>query len=251
MTAVTRTRVIDFEGAHNFRDLGGYPSALGGEVRWGMVFRAGRLDQMTADDLVTFESLGIRSVFDLRRDDEREHYPDPMPNVPHCLLSHVFQDGMPDTAAFLEHDHAVRFLADMYLGLLEHAGPEIGALLGEMVADGGLPAVFHCTAGKDRTGIVAALLLTWLGVDRQLVLDDFELTDQATGHVMHEEMFKRMLDRGMAPEAAAGMLSSSRESMAAALDELDSRYGGIERYLLDVAGVDNATLASLRRLLLR
>jgi protein-tyrosine phosphatase len=215
-----------------------------------MVYRAGRLDQMTAGDLVTFESLGIRSVFDLRRDDEREQHPDPMPNVPHCLLSLVFQDGMPDTASFLEHDHAVRFLADMYLGLLEHAGPEIGALLREMAADDGLPAVFHCTAGKDRTGIVAALLLTWLGVDRELVLDDFELTDQATGHVLHEQMFKRMLDRGMAPEAAAGMLSSSRESMAAALDELGSRYGGIERYLLDVAGVDAGSLATLRRLLL-
>ena len=249
MTAATGTRVIEFED-HNFRDLGGYPSTLGGEVRWGMLYRAGRIDQLTTDDLVAFDALGIRSVFDLRRDDERALHPDPVPSVQHCLLSLVFQHGMPDTGAFLDHEHSVRFLRDMYLGLLEHAGHEIGALIREMAADTGLPAVFHCTAGKDRTGVVAALLLLWLGVDRELVLDDFELTDQSTSHVLHEEMFKRMLDRGMGPEAAAGMLSSSRESMAAALDQLDARYGGIERYLRDVAGLDSATLDSLRQRLL-
>jgi protein-tyrosine phosphatase len=251
MSALTGIRHIDFEGAHNFRDLGGYPSALGGEVRWGAVFRAGRIDQLTARDMAVYDELGIRSVFDLRRDDERERCPDPVPNVQICLLSRVFeQRPLPDSGTLVDHEQAVQFLRDMYSGLLAHAAHEIGVLFQSMAEDGALPALFHCTAGKDRTGIVAALLLTWLGVDRQLVLDDFELTEQYAGHELHEQMFQRMLERGMAPEAAAGMLHATRASMEAALDELDRRYGGIERYLCEVAGVDLETLDTLRRRLL-
>jgi len=251
MSALTGLRHIEFEGAHNFRDLGGYPSALGGEVRWGMVYRAGRIDELTARDMAVYDELGIRTVFDLRRDDERQRCPDPVPNVQVCLLSRVFeQRPLPDGDTLVDHEQAVQFLRDMYSGLLAHAAAEIGELFRGMGADDALPTLFHCTAGKDRTGVVAALLLTWLGVDRELVLDDFELTEQYAGHQMHEQMFQRMLERGMSPEAAAGMLHATRASMQSALDELDSRYGGIERYLRDDAGVDADTLRTLRQGLL-
>jgi len=247
MSALTGTRRIEFEGAHNFRDLGGYASDLGGEVLCGLVYRAGRIDQLTEQDRTRFDALGIRTIFDLRNDSERERFPDPVPNVQVCLMSRVFDEGsMPDTASFSEHEHSVRFLRDLYLGLLAHAGPEIGLIFRGMAEDGGLPALFHCAAGKDRTGVVAALLLTWLGVDREVVLDDFELTEKYIGHELHTEMFDRMLERGMAPEAAAGMLHASRETMAAMLDELDVHYGGIENYLRDVAALDSETLLALR-----
>ena len=168
-----------------------------------------------------------------------------------CLLSRVFeQRPLPDSGTLVDHEQAVQFLRDMYSGLLAHAAAEIGELFRAMAADDALPTLFHCTAGKDRTGVVAALLLTWLGVDRELVLDDFELTEQYAGHQMHEQMFQRMLERGMSPEAAAGMLHATRASMQAALEELDSRYGGIERYLRDDAGVDADTLLTLRQRLL-
>jgi protein-tyrosine phosphatase len=251
MSALTGTRRIDFEGAHNFRDLGGYPSELGGELRWGLVYRAGRIDQLTGRDQELFESLGIRTVFDLRRHDERERCPDPVANVHVCLMSRVFDDAsMPDTAAFVDHDHSVEFLRQLYIGLLAHAGREIGEILTGIARADALPVLFHCTAGKDRTGVVAALLLSWLGVDRETVLDDFELTEQYIGHELHEEMFQRMLERGMAPEAAAGMLHASRDTMAAALDELEIRFGGIERYLREMAGLDTATLTALRERLI-
>ena len=161
------------------------------------------------------------------------------------------QRPLPDSGTLVDHEQAVRFLRDMYSGLLAHAAAEIGELFRGMAADDGLPALFHCTAGKDRTGVVAALLLTWLGVDRELVLDDFELTEQYAGHQMHEQMFQRMLERGMGPEAAAGMLHATRASMqAAARRARFARYGGIERYLRDDAGVDADTLRTLRQRLL-
>jgi protein-tyrosine phosphatase len=251
MTELVRDRLVPFEGAHNFRDLGGYPSHLGGFTRWGVLYRAGGLHLMTEGDLAEFDRLGIGTVIDLRRDDERELMPDPMPTVHICLMSRVIENRpMPAHGTLVDHDHGVAFMQSLYAGLLEHAAIEIGGLFRAVAAADGTPTVFHCTAGKDRTGTVAALLLLWLGVDREDVLDDFELTDRYVTREHHEALFQRMLERGMGPEAAAGMLAAPRASMAAALDLLDATYGGIEAYLRGPAGVDDATLARVRGLLL-
>jgi len=250
MNELVRDRLVDFQGAHNFRDLGGYPSELGGTTRWGVLYRAAALSEMTADDLAELESLGIRTVFDLRRDDEREMAPDPVPTVHVCLMSHVFANAqMPERDTLVDHDHGVQFMRQLYSGLLAHAGHEMGRLIG-MIADGAVPAVFHCTAGKDRTGIVAALILRAVGVARETVLDDFELTNRYVTRETHAAMYQRMIDHGMSPEAAAGMFAAARESMAAALDELDDVYGGAEAYLTGPAGLDAAAIARLRDLLL-
>ena len=251
MSAITGTRLIRFEGASNFRDLGGYASALGGQVRWGMVYRAGRLDRLTGTDLEDLAALGIRTVFDLRREDEREQSPDPVPSVHLCLMSKVqAKRPLPHAELLVEHDHGVQFMRELYSGLLAHAATEIGSVFTTLAAPDAMPAVFHCAVGKDRTGLVAALLLTWLGVDRETVLDDFELSDAHVSQAQRDELVLRMADRGIGPEAAAGILGASRESMADALDELDSRYGGIERYLREHCAVDHDALLTLRRLLL-
>jgi protein-tyrosine phosphatase len=252
MTELVRDRLVPFEGAHNFRDLGGYPSELGGSTRWGVLYRAAGLAEMTeADVRELVDELGVKTVFDLRRDDEREMAPDPVPTVHVCLMSQVLAKApMPDRGEMVDRDHGVQFMRLLYSGLLAHAADEIGRLVGMLVEDDTLPAVFHCTAGKDRTGVVAAVVLRVLGVDREGVLDDFELTDRYVTREHHEELFQRMLERGMGPEAAAGMLAAPRASMAAALDLLDAEYGGIEAYLRGPAGVDDATLGRLRELLL-
>jgi len=251
VSELTDDRLIHFEKATNFRDLGGYPSALGGEVRRGMLYRAGRLDRMTESDRELFDQLGIRTVFDLRRDDEREQAPDPMPTVHLCLMSRV-QANQPvrDPGTMVDHDHGVQFLRDLYTGLLAHASAEIGTLFTTLASPDAMPAVFHCAVGKDRTGFVAALLLTWLGVDRELVLDDFEASDGHIGQTQRDELVRRMADRGIGPEAAAGVLGATRESMQIALDELDNRYGGIEPFLVQHCAVDPDALARVRALLL-
>jgi protein-tyrosine phosphatase len=251
MSELVRDRLVPFEGAHNFRDLGGYASHLGGTTRWGVLYRAGGLHLMTDTDLAELERLDVRTVIDLRRDDERALMPDPVPTVHICLMSRVLENRpMPEHGSLVDHDHGVAFMQSLYTGLLEHAAVEIGQLFRTIAEAGGQPTVFHCTAGKDRTGTVAALLLLWLGVDREDVLDDFELTDRYVTREHHEALFQRMLERGMGPEAAAGMLAAPRASMAAALDLLDAEHGGIEAYLRGPAGVDDATLGRLRELLL-
>ena len=112
-----------------------------------------------------------------------------------------------------------------------------------------LPAVFHCHAGKDRTGVVAALLLSVAGVDRGDILDDYELTRRYRTLDHQQDSLANLLEAGMSPEAAAGVLAAPRWAMEGALDAIANRYGGIESYLVDVAGMTRRTLDELRAVL--
>lgn len=240
-------RCLDFEGARNFRDLGGYDSRLGGTTRWGRVFRAGSIAGMTGSDLERLAALDPHAIVDLRNRDEREQAPDPVDSL-HVPVMGSFLVGRepPDLGALVDRDHGVAFMRRMYLRLLEHAAAEIGQVLAVVAAAGGRPVVFHCSAGKDRTGLVAALLLEVVGVDRDTVLDDFTLTERYLGSADDSDGVRMMIEHGMAPEAAAGAFGAPRSTMADVLDELDTRYGGAERYLSERAGLGPATCAALR-----
>src|SRR5690606_39585929 len=101
----------------------------------------------------------------------------------------------------------------------------------------GVPALFHCTAGKDRTGMIAALLLEWLGVPREVVLDDYELTNTYRHEPAERDTIERLVAEGMAPEAAAGLLAAPRWAMAETLADRDAEVGGIGERLRRRAGL--------------
>lgn len=246
-----RDRLVPFEQAENFRDLGGYPSSFGGSVRWGRVYRAAALHHMTPADVERFEQLGIRTTFDLRSTAEHQDSPDPVPSVNVPILGRFMEaNDRPDFAQFVEHDHGVAFMRGMCVNMLHWGAPEIGRVIATMADEDELPVVFHCMAGKDRTGIVAALLLAVLGVDREHILDDFELTDHYRAGRTDTVAFERMLSHGMPPEAAAGALGAPREMMAAVFEELDARYGTVEQYLINEGGLTPETITQLRTTLL-
>lgn len=244
-------RHIDFEGARNFRDLGGYESHLGGTTAWGRVFQAAALSEMTDGDLERLAALDVAAVVDLRNSDERRLAPDPVESL-HIPVMATFMARRepPDFSSFVEHDHGVAFMRDLYVGLLDHAATEFGQVIEVIAAAAGRPVVFHCTAGKDRTGLVAALLLEVLGVDRESVLDDFTLTEQLLGPAHGSDGVRRMIEHGMAPEAAAGAFGAPRTMMAGVLDVLDARYGGAELYLAERSGVAPDVVDGLRSRLL-
>ena len=245
--SVDPERLIPFQRVGNFRDLGGYPSQFGGAVRWGRVYRSAALHEMTRDDRRRFDQLGIVAVFDLRSPLEYEEHPDPMPatSVP-VLGRFMSRNGPPDLSSVIDHDHGVAFMTQLCMNMLDHAGAEIGSVLRALADPGQLPAVFHCTAGKDRTGIVAALLLEVLGVARDTVLDDFQLTERCRGQREGTVAFRRMVGFGMPPEAVAGALGAPRQMMGDVLDALDARYGGADRYLVDHAGLTPTLIDDLR-----
>ncbi len=248
---VAGERNLGFAGPTNFRDLGGYVGAGGARTRWGRVFRSDAL-ALEDQDLDLFTGLGIRTVFDLRGDSERETAPSRLPAGAYAVESiALISEGSPPPAVDALLADGESFLADIYLHMLETSAPGVGYILTGLADGSRLPAVFHCTAGKDRTGIVAALLLTVLGVTDEDILDDYELTSRYRRPERMTAISERLrTESGVAPEVAAGILRTPRWAMQAALAELKRRYGGIEGYLTGPAAAEPSVPSDLRRLLL-
>jgi protein-tyrosine phosphatase len=250
---VATDRRLTFEGLQNFRDLGGYRSVDGRSTRWGLVFRADALHKLTPGDVAAFERLGMGTVFDLRSDEERRTHPNPVRSTQLAIVGQppgTARGGgaLPDVSELPPDGEQI--LRDLYIGMLEHSAELFGRLLAGLLEPGALPAVFHCHAGKDRTGITAALLLLAVGVDRETVLDDYELTRRYRRREHQQDTFERLLARGLSPEAAAGVLSAPRWAMQDALDALDQDHGGVETYLTRRAAMTPSQLDRLRSLLL-
>lgn len=232
-------------GANNFRDLGGYGTAGGRRTRWGLVYRSGSLHNLTESDLVAFGRLGVRAVFDLRGDTERELEPDPVPSVHLPVLDELATNEGADILRATNAQEAEEAAARIYMGMLTRRAGVYGQLLTNLADPANLPAVVHCTVGKDRTGIAAALLLGALGADRETVLYDYKLTGE-TGVLDAQAIRTALVAAGMAPEITEVILGVPPTPMARVLDELERRYGGTEAYLLGPAGVEPGDLERLR-----
>ena len=246
---VVAERRVRFDGITNLRDLGGYATADGGTTRWGRVFRADALHKLTAGDLTAFDALGIATVYDLRSELERGEFPNPCPSQHVPIVGRPADAPAPAPSPSMTTREGEERLRDLYVGALEHSADAIGSILRGIAAGPG-PVLFHCHGGKDRTGIVAAVLLLTLGVDRELVLDDYEATRRYRLPEHQQDSFANMIAAGIPPEAAAGVLGTPRWAMAAAVDAIEGPLGGIEAYLDGPAGVDAATRDALRDLLL-
>ncbi len=238
-----RQRRLPFVGATNFRDIGGYVAADGRTTRWRRVFRSDAPHRMTTEDLEAYAELGVRAVYDLRTDVERAQYPNPFPSEHLPLL------GQSRVAGMLGETDGERILRDMYCGLLVEGAPLFGRLLTEISDSSRLPVVIHCTGGKDRTGITVALLLELLGVRRQVVLDDYELTSRYRLREHQQESYDNMVAAGMAPEAAAAVLGAPRAAMSESLKALDVDFGGALAYAIGPAGLSQSTVETLSELL--
>jgi protein-tyrosine phosphatase len=241
---VAAERRIPFEAVTNFRDLGGYRTRSGGRIRWGRVFRSDALHGMTEGDVAMYDDLGLTAVFDLRGDVEVAE-PDPMPSRHLPMLSRPAGANVAGSFNGSTGEDGERLLAGLYIGQLDNSATTIGELFSALAEPGGLPAVFHCHAGKDRTGLVAAVLLEALGVEREAILDDYELTARYRLRAQQDQTFERMMNLGLAPEAAAGVLTAPRWAMHSALEHLDREYGNVERYLTGPAAME---LTGLKRL---
>jgi protein-tyrosine phosphatase len=203
-------------------------------------------------DFETFASLGIRSVYDLRSDLERETTPNRLPEASHTIAE-VALIGDEATRPAFDSDlmDGEAFLADLYVHVLESSAGTFGRILSGLADEPRLPAVFHCAAGKDRTGLVAAVLLSALGVSEEDILDDYELTSHyRSPEPVHEMMERMRTETGVTPEVVAGVLRTPRWAMQAALARIRDRHGGIDGYLTGPAAVDPALPDALRRLLL-
>lgn len=230
---------MPLEGSVNLRDIGGYETVDGSFVRTGCVFRSDELHALTDTDLEVVTKLGIRVVFDLRNTHERTARPNRLP-----IDVELLERASPPTSndqSTLEELIATgelpvpddEYVAGTYIDLLERLAPEFRIILERAVDAPARPLLFHCVAGKDRTGITAAMLLGILGVSDDLLLDDYELT---TVHFTPARMdaLAPLLERhGVADDRVRPLLSARRPVLAATLHRVRERWGGFEGYALD------------------
>jgi protein-tyrosine phosphatase len=177
-----RDRFVSMEGCFNFRDLGGYPVPGGLTVRQGRVYRSDALHRLTERGMKTFATLGIATVIDLRAPAEvaRRSW-QPAPGWEGRWLPVPLRPAVTDWAAYSATQLAAPDFTTMhYLETAEDGRAAIRTVIETLAETDRLPAVFHCAAGKDRTGVVAALILILLGVPAELVADDYALSEIAT-----------------------------------------------------------------------
>jgi protein-tyrosine phosphatase len=235
-----RQRHIDMAGIFNFRDVGGYATADGRRTRWGTLFRSATLNPLSADDAGVLRTLELGSIVDLRFDRERSASPDPLDAL-----------GTPIYLPLPLHDDPSGPLSDdlaaYYRFLLDNAGPGFRTLF-EHVATATGPTLIHCTAGKDRTGLSVALLLSACGVPQANIIEDYALT-ASLAQPLFDRLREGALKHGADPAWFERMLACTPDLMAAALHYLDTQHGGIDRYL-DSIGVTPETVGLLKAKLL-
>ncbi len=237
------TRHIPVPGTHNIRDLGGYPTPAG-LTRWRQVLRADGLHRMDAAGVDQLHALGVRTVIDLRRDHELKAQPNPTRAHPEIDYVHVSLFDQLDIAeAAAPRDGRVNVLLGLYCLALAERGEAIRTILTAIAEADGL-VLFHCTAGKDRTGVIAALLLALVGVPRDEIVADYAMTKTQIAPLL-ETILANAAKRGEDMERYQALLQCEPETMHTFLDHLDTAHGGVDRYLAGI-GVTPAVVARLR-----
>lgn len=231
------TRSLPLAGATNFRDLGGYAGHGGRTVKWRRIFRSDHLAGLTPEDQALLAQLGVARAVDFRGQAESAAHAYDLPGVtyhPLAIEPTVIQRALDlqRTGRQLTAQDAVALMQDTYRGFVHDNAPRF-AMLFRLLLASDAPTVFHCTAGKDRTGFAAALILLALGVPRGVVMQDYLLTNA---------LYRRPPGMGgPAPEEVLAVLWRVQEEfLDTALHMVDSDFGGLQAYLVDVLGVDAA-----------
>ena len=235
------------QGASNFRDVGGYLSANGQRVRRGQVFRSDHLAGLTTDDVARLQVLGVGHSLDFRGVAEFTATPYDIPGVTRVALTIeptviarmqalVAQGIVPTT------DETVELMRETYRDFVNRNADTYGRFLKHLLEQP-TPQVFHCTAGKDRTGFAAALLLSALGVDRDTIEHDYLLTNQ---------LYRRdpRLEGKGHPHVMQVLWQVQPAFLHAAFEAVDRQHGGMREYLHGAIGLSPQELAELQRLLL-
>jgi protein-tyrosine phosphatase len=248
--------------APNFRDIGGYRSRTGQTVRDGLLYRSDALHSVSEEDLATYHGLGIRQLIDLRTPHERERLPDVVPDgAEYAVVAVQGQEAaganFTDTLADPEAARAVfgggaaeRFMHAVYRELVTDDEALSGYReLVERAASGPTALVFHCSAGKDRTGWGAALILHLLGVDRTDVVADYLASNERQANT--DAWMRRLsVDSGLAWDDVAPMTRVRTEYLETAFTHVGEVYGSFDQYVADGLKVSGSVVDRLRERLL-
>ncbi|MGE0666409.1 MAG: tyrosine-protein phosphatase [Sphingomonadales bacterium] len=253
MSTTANQRRMDLQGATNFRDLGGYEAADGRTVKWRHLYRSNALAALTDADLEHIGGLGIKVICDLRREEESVEAPSRLPplNAPSILQlpigpqrqdsklyeylwsGEATEEQLRDVMKTIYREFAIRY------------APQYAEFMGRVARADQLPLLFHCAAGKDRTGFAAAIILEALGVSRETILEDYALTNEYTRRNLLEKYPELK-----SPELFHTMMAANPDYLLASFEAVDESFGSFDRYLTDAIGLTPAAREELRLLLL-
>jgi protein-tyrosine phosphatase len=239
---------LKLEGGCNFRDIGGYEAVDGRQTRWGRVYRAGVLSYCSDADHRSLDQLGLRTICDLRRIDEREVEPTrwTADGVQHL----VFEDRALTPTEFETAERSVAGMRNAMLNVYrtypKWMAGRLQALF-QALMKGDTPLIVHCAAGKDRTGVAIAVLMSAIGVPRETIMQDYLLTNEMD--FASFILARRNANMGVATavnpladlsdEIRAVLMQANADYLNTALDQIDKQYGGMDVYLATL-GVDDA-----------
>jgi protein-tyrosine phosphatase len=242
MTITDRLQAL--AGTYNLRDTGGYPAATG-ETRWGKLYRSDALHRLTDESREQFAALGIRLVVDLRDEAELASSPSRLDGLGLTVVHTPIFAGAAPTAALADVT-----LEGLYRSMITDYGDNLAAAVRLIARSGDEPVLVHCTAGKDRTGLVVALALRGAGTSREAVIADYAETEENLRGEWVDTMLERMTAGGYPGGRALRQIVSASppELITAILDRIDEEYGSAAAYLL-AHGLDEHDLELLKAVL--
>jgi protein-tyrosine phosphatase len=243
---VTPRRHLGLAGSYNTRDIGGYPTQDGGMTRWQVFLRSDNMHDLTAADQDALIDYGVRTVVDLRTTWETEATPnvfvgsDRARYVWHNIIGDERTASTEDIVAGVPSDKIRR----AYTSWLDNRQDQVSATLSTLAEPDTGAAIYHCAGGKDRTGVISALLLDIAGVSRETIAEDYGLT----GQYLHQRNLDNAVENAEAPISTWQQYQAEfcpPEGMLKTLQHLDDNYGGVTPYL-EAIGLDSAQIGALQ-----
>lgn len=233
------------EGIHNFRDFGGYQTKDGKTIKKGLLYRSGSLDKATNADLDELASLGIKTICDLRSEQERIMEPDRLPDVSPVTFFNISMRPIVDYhsrslkrlfSLMFGEERRRDYIAESYKAYRDYATgylPQLRALFKRISHPENLPLLIHCSAGKDRTGVVSSLIQQMLGVPADVAMDDYLITNQNM-HAYNADVMRRLSKLayfGVPWKMYAPLFDARRDYLNAAFEQVKEEFGALENWM--------------------
>jgi len=250
------------EAIHNFRDFGGYQTKNGAQIKKGLLYRSGSLDKATNADLDELATLGLKTICDLRSEQERLKEPDRIPDISPITFFNISMRPIVDYhsrslkrlgSLMFGAERKTDYIAESYKAYRDYATgylPQLKALFKRISNPENLPVLIHCSAGKDRTGVVSSLIQQMLGVPLDVAMDDYLITnrhmDEYNVNVMRQ--LSKLAYFGVPWKMYLPLFEARRDYLNAAFSQVKEEFGALDNWMrngLKFFEKDHAQLAEV------
>lgn len=246
------TRNVNIPGIQNFRDLGGYKAPRGKNVRWGMLYRSAQIDSIDYSSYRELKNIGIKTIIDLRSDSELHNYPRLQKGF-HVVHIPIVTGNMENILQEIQEgkiktDTIYRMVEQMNRELISNYQKEYKQIFDILLNKENYPVILHCSSGKGRTGVASALALASLGVNDDIIMEDYRLSNDYF-NIPKASKYAYKLP-AYSQEAITTLFSAKEDFLNAAKEEIERRYGDVPTYLRKGIGLSKADIHQLRGILL-